>query len=74
MPVKFLTVPAIGNLRGEEQLSKIREYSHLPDVSNYGDRHAHARPPDAAKASHLSLISHPEEITQLTLEAAGQDA
>jgi pimeloyl-ACP methyl ester carboxylesterase len=26
------------------------------------------------KASHLSLISHPEEITQLTLEAAGQQA
>ena len=24
------------------------------------------------KASHLSLISHPEEITQLILEAAGQ--
>jgi pimeloyl-ACP methyl ester carboxylesterase len=26
------------------------------------------------KASHLSLISHPEEITQLILEAAGQQA
>jgi pimeloyl-ACP methyl ester carboxylesterase len=26
------------------------------------------------KASHLSLISHPDEITQLILEAAGQDA
>ena len=24
------------------------------------------------KASHLSLISHPDEITQLILEAAGQ--
>ena len=26
------------------------------------------------KASHLSLISHPEEITQLIFEAAGQQA
>jgi hypothetical protein len=26
------------------------------------------------KASHLSLISHPDEITLLILEAAGQDA
>lgn len=26
------------------------------------------------KASHLSLISHPDEITQLILEAAGQPA
>jgi pimeloyl-ACP methyl ester carboxylesterase len=26
------------------------------------------------KASHLSLISHPDEITQLILQAAGQDA
>jgi hypothetical protein len=26
------------------------------------------------KASHLSLISHPDEITQLILEAAGQRA
>jgi hypothetical protein len=26
------------------------------------------------KASHLSLISHPEEITRLILEAAGQQA
>jgi hypothetical protein len=26
------------------------------------------------KASHLSLISHPEEITRLILEAAGQHA
>jgi pimeloyl-ACP methyl ester carboxylesterase len=26
------------------------------------------------KASHLALISHPEEITQLILEAAGQPA
>ena len=26
------------------------------------------------KASHLSLISHPDEITKLILEAAGQQA
>jgi hypothetical protein len=26
------------------------------------------------KASHLSLISHPDEITGLILEAAGQSA
>jgi hypothetical protein len=26
------------------------------------------------KASHLSLISHPEEITRLIFEAAGQQA
>jgi hypothetical protein len=26
------------------------------------------------KASHLSLLSHPEEITRLILEAAGQRA
>ena len=26
------------------------------------------------KASHLSLISHPDEITRLILEAAGQQA
>jgi hypothetical protein len=26
------------------------------------------------KASHLSLISHPEEITRLILDAAGQQA
>jgi hypothetical protein len=26
------------------------------------------------KASHLSLISHPDEITQLIIEAAGQEA
>jgi hypothetical protein len=26
------------------------------------------------KSSHLSLISHPDEITQLILEAAGQSA
>jgi hypothetical protein len=26
------------------------------------------------KASHLSLISHPDEITNLILEAAGQTA
>jgi hypothetical protein len=26
------------------------------------------------KAGHLSLISHPEEITRLMLEAAGQQA
>lgn len=26
------------------------------------------------KAGHLSLISHPDEITQLILEAAGQHA
>jgi hypothetical protein len=25
------------------------------------------------RASHLSLISHPEEITRLILEAAGQE-
>jgi pimeloyl-ACP methyl ester carboxylesterase len=42
-----------------------------PDLERYMAKRMGAKTIEV-KASHLSLISHPEEITQLILEAAGQ--
>ena len=44
-----------------------------PDLERYMAKRMGARTIEV-KASHLSLISHPEEITRLILEAAGQQA
>jgi pimeloyl-ACP methyl ester carboxylesterase len=44
-----------------------------PDLERYMAKRMGARTIEV-KASHLSLISHPEEITRLILEAAGQEA
>jgi len=44
-----------------------------PDLERYMAKRMGARTVEV-KASHLSLISHPEEITRLILEAAGQEA
>src|SRR6202007_212514 len=42
-----------------------------PDLQRFMAKRMNARTIEV-KSSHLSLISHPEEITQLILEAAGQ--
>jgi hypothetical protein len=44
-----------------------------PDLERFMTKRMGPRP-SKVKASHLSLISHPEEITRLILEAAGQQA
>jgi pimeloyl-ACP methyl ester carboxylesterase len=44
-----------------------------PDLQRFMAKRMNARTIEV-KSSHLSLISHPEEITQLILEAAGQQA
>jgi len=44
-----------------------------PDLARFMAKRMGARTIEV-KASHLSLISHPEEITRLILEAAGQQA
>src|SRR6266404_3430932 len=44
-----------------------------PDLERFMARRMGAKTIEV-KASHLSLISHPDEITQLILEAAGQQA
>jgi pimeloyl-ACP methyl ester carboxylesterase len=44
-----------------------------PDLERFMAKRMGARTVEL-KASHLSLISHPEEITRLILEAAGQQA
>jgi pimeloyl-ACP methyl ester carboxylesterase len=44
-----------------------------PDLERFMAKRMDARTIEV-KASHLSLISHPDEITQLILEAAGQSA
>ena len=44
-----------------------------PDLQRFMAKRMEAKTIEV-KASHLSLISHPEEITRLILEAAGQEA
>ncbi len=44
-----------------------------PDLQRFMAKRMEAKTIEV-KASHLSLISHPEEITRLILEAAGQGA
>ena len=44
-----------------------------PDLEHFMAKRMGAKTIEV-KASHLSLISHPEEITRLILEAAGQQA
>ena len=44
-----------------------------PDLERFMAKRMGARTIEV-KASHLSLISHPDEITNLILEAAGQRA
>jgi pimeloyl-ACP methyl ester carboxylesterase len=44
-----------------------------PDLERFMDKRMGAKTIEV-KASHLSLISHPDEITRLILEAAGQPA
>jgi pimeloyl-ACP methyl ester carboxylesterase len=44
-----------------------------PDLQRFMAKRMEAKTIEV-KASHLSLISHPEEITRLVLEAAGQGA
>jgi pimeloyl-ACP methyl ester carboxylesterase len=44
-----------------------------PDLERFMAKRMNAKTIEV-KASHLSLISHPDEITQLILQAAGQDA
>jgi hypothetical protein len=44
-----------------------------PDLERFMAKRMGAKTVEV-KASHLSLISHPDEITKLILEAAGQPA
>jgi pimeloyl-ACP methyl ester carboxylesterase len=44
-----------------------------PDLERFMAKRMNAKTIEV-KASHLSLISHPDEITRLILEAAGQQA
>ena len=46
---------------------------HNPDLERFMAKRMGAKTIEV-KASHLSLISHPDEITRLILEAAGQQA
>jgi hypothetical protein len=51
----------------------LRRFDRRPDLERFIAKRMGAKTIEV-KASHLSLISHPDEITKPILEAAGQRA